>query len=199
MTKIKYIPKYDLSKLSKSRKIRPNLAWYTVIVTWFYVGFIPLMPGTFGSLACYPLYYFILRNSSSFTSSIVIMWASFAVLLVAGYFSIRSYQDNNGSHDHKTVVIDEVLGMMMALCLCFPQCYKLSQKLYKYIDLKPSYLCFLIIFIIFRYFDIRKPLFIGHIDKYITNAFGVILDDLLAGVYTALIVIASYEVIGKFI
>ena len=199
--KIKYLPKYDLAFLqnNKKRKLKLNFAWYTLISTWFYSGAIPIVPGTIGSLAVFPVYFIIIKLCPDIPSINIAFWMILTALMIIGYFAVKKFQNHNNVHDHSSIVIDEVLGMLLAFSLCFKQSYLLSKKLYPFINIKPLYLSFFIVFIIFRYFDIAKPFFIRFIDKHMNNSLGVILDDLLAGFYTALIVIATYNILNKFI
>jgi phosphatidylglycerophosphatase A len=198
--KLKYIPKYDLSAIfnNKSAKINPPLTWYTLIANWFFVGRIPFMPGTLGSLASFPIYYLILVYATSHEMATQLFWISFIALFSLGWYAVEKFEENTATHDHKSVVIDEVLGMLLVFCLCFPQAYALAKILYKYIDIKPFYLCFGMVFIVFRYFDIRKPFFIKYIDKKMRSSFSVILDDLVAGVFTAIVIYIASAILGKF-
>ncbi len=183
---------------AKNAKIRPPFTWYTIIATWFYVGRIPFMPGTMGSLACFPIYYCIVSNAGDAARITQAFWIFFTLLFFIGWYAVSKFEDNTATHDHKSVVIDEVLGMLLVFCLCFPQIYSLSKILSQYISIKPIYLCFLTVFVVFRYFDIRKPFFIKYIDKYMRTSLSVILDDLLAGVFTFFTIYAVNLILGKF-
>ncbi len=200
LKKLKYVPKYDLSKIfnAKNAKINPPLTWYTIIANWFYVGRIPLMPGTLGSLASFPIYYLITNTATSNDNAVHMFWAWFILLFFIGWYAIFKFEENTATHDHKSVVIDEVLGMLLVFCLCFPQAYSLSKILYKFIDIKPMYLCFLIVFVVFRYFDISKPFFISYIDKHMRSSLSVILDDLAAAILSALIIFIASGILGRF-
>lgn len=199
LKKLKYVPKYDLSMIynAKNARINPPFSWYTLIATWFYIGRIPIMPGTMGSLGCFPIYYFVVSHMDS-ANVMPMFWMFFIPLFFVGWYAVSKFEDNTATHDHKSVVIDEVLGMLLVFCLCFPQAYSLAKILHQFINIKPVYSCFLIVFVVFRYFDIRKPLFIGYVDKHLRNSLSVILDDLLAGAFTFVTIYVANLILGKF-
>lgn len=183
---------------AKNARINPPFSWYTLIATWFYIGRIPFMPGTMGSLGCFPIYYFVVSHIDESANIMQMFWMFFIPLFFIGWYAVSKFEDNTATHDHKSVVIDEVLGMLLVFCLCFPQAYSLAKILHQFINIKSIYLCFLIVFVVFRYFDIRKPLFIGYIDKHLRNSLSVILDDLLAGVFTFVTIYVANLILGKF-
>ena len=95
-----------------------------------------------------------------------------ATLLAIG-FSIwvsHLYEKQTGLHDSKEVVIDEVVGFLVAMTW-----------------LPLTWQAFLAAFILFRIFDIWKPLFIGQLDRKVTGGFGVVMDDVAAGLVTNVI------------
>jgi phosphatidylglycerophosphatase A len=189
---------FDLSALvnAKIRRIRPPmLKLYTIIATWFYVGLIGIAPGTFGSLATYPIYYILIQYTCH---DYVCMQKYFIIitagLVIIGWWAINAYQKHTNTFDHSSVVIDEVIGMLVAFALSFKFAYKFCVSYATYVGLSSITATFLLIFIIFRYFDIRKTFPINIIDEHLPNPFGVILDDVLAGVYTAGIVYLLYRI-----
>jgi phosphatidylglycerophosphatase A len=198
LKKLKYVPKYDLSQIfnAKNATIRPPFTWYTLIATWFYVGRIPIMPGTLGSLAVYPIYYLVI-NTASTLHVVHMFWVWFLALFFIGWYAVFKFEENTATHDHRSVVIDEVLGMLLVFCFCFHQSYSLAKILYKVIDINPLYLSFLIMFVIFRYFDISKPFFIRYIEK-LRSSISVILDDLVAAVFTALTINICEGILSRF-
>lgn len=119
-------------------------------------GWIPFMPGTWGSLLGLGLTYFI--GASIFT---VLVLAVFAIGIT------HFYEKSMEGHDHSSTVIDEVAGMNWSLFLI------------------PLTLPNLVAaFVLFRILDILKPFPIGWADRKVPGAFGTVLDDLLAGAGT---------------
>ncbi len=181
---------------SKDMMVRPPLNISTLIASWFFVGFIPFMQGTWGSLAVYPLYYAILYFSTGEMVDVLAkFWIAFILLLFLGWWSIAKYQEKTFTQDHKSVVIDEVLGMLFVFSLCFEKAYVCGKYLTRYFHYPAIVVTFALVFIIFRFFDIKKPFFIWMIDQNIKNALGVILDDLLAAFYTFLVILLLYNII----
>lgn len=184
--------KYNLGHIpnAKDVRIKPPFSWYTLIATWFYTG-MAVMPGTIGSLATYPLYFFALRSAHTYEDVARNFWIYFGVLFVIGWPAVKKYQTATNTMDHKSVVIDEVLGMLLAFALCFKQAFQLALELRPIVDLAASNIAFLIVFATFRFFDINKPFIIGYIDRRMSGALAVILDDLAAALFTFCTIIVS--------
>jgi phosphatidylglycerophosphatase A len=200
--KLKYVHAYDIEALLKQQPkksmTKAPLDWSTIVVTWFFVGFIPLAPGTFGSLATYPLYYYAVTHAESLLEVLVSFWIQLVILTIIGWIAIYRYQCKTSVDDHKQIVIDEVLGMLFAFSLCFDialRCGIYFKRLFNYSSID---ITFVMVFLIFRIYDTTKPFFISIIDKHMKNAFGVILDDLLAGFYTYLTILLIYNLILFF-
>ncbi len=136
-----------------------------IFATGFYTGKIPFMPGTFGSLVAIPLGY--LCSLLPFYAKCGVV--SFIFLL--GVYVSDRYAIISGIDDPSSVVIDEVAGLLL-FYIIFP--------------FKPVYI--LSGFILFRFFDILKPFPVSFFDN-IKNGWGIMLDDIMAGVY-AIIVMA---------
>jgi phosphatidylglycerophosphatase A len=175
--------------------------WSTVVATFFFVGLIPLAPGTFGSLASFPLYYLILGQADSFMQMSQYLLIMAALLTLIGVVAISKYQETTYNPDHPSVVIDEVVGMLVTIALAFKPAYEIGGMLITkgfFANYNQVYYAFLISFVIFRYFDISKPLIIGYVDRKMKNPFGVILDDILAGICAAITIIAAHKIILKY-
>ena len=93
--------------------------------------------------------------------------------------------------DPKEVVIDEVIGQSIPLYL-----YEISHGGNK--ETSEALMYYIYIFIIFRFFDIKKPFPINYIDNKYKNSFGVILDDVVAGIYTVITLIIFMIIKSKF-
>ncbi len=131
----------------------------------FFVGYLPLIPGTFGSLVGVGLFY-LLRGTTSVSYFLFI----FAVIALGLITSGRTEKLLN-KKDPGCIVIDEVAGMLIALSF-IPY------------DLKLVFLAFLI----FRILDTLKPFPAGKL-QYLSGSVGVIADDLIAGIYTNIVVL----------
>lgn len=129
-------------------------------LTFFYTGHTPKAPGTAGSLLAVILGALIIHYISMET--IVLLTILFTIL---GVKQINAYEAMSGKHDDSRIVIDEVIGVWIALILS-------SGTLLQVV------LCF----VFFRIFDIWKPSLIGKIDRNVQGGWGVIGDDMLAGV-----------------
>ena len=139
----------------------------SLIVTFGGLGNIKYFPGTIGSLAGLFLGIFIIY---SFNHSIFL--ACFFMLTLIGIFATDEYLKSSKNNDPQEVVIDEVLGQWIAIA---------------FIPFTISSL--LLAFVIFRILDIGKPFPINKIEA-IKGYIGVIGDDILAGVVTAIIIIS---------
>ena len=140
------------------------------ISTLFYCGYFPKAPGTFGSLVSIPVI-FIVCYYFGFIGLFLTIIISFFIALMA-VKKVLMYT----KHDPSFVVIDEFIGQAVTFLL-------IADKL-KYFN---GIIFYIIGFILFRIFDVTKPFPVSYADKKINNAFGVILDDIFAGIYAAII------------
>jgi len=147
-----------------------NPNWKTVlsnpihlIAFGFGSGLAPKAPGTFGTLVAIPLY--LLLEPLSLTNFLIVL---IILSLVSFYIAGKSAQ-LLGVHDHGGIVIDEICGYLVTMALA------------------PSGWQWIIIgFILFRIFDILKPWPINLLDKNVSGGIGIVLDDLMAGIYALL-------------
>ena len=132
----------------------------TLFVSVFGVGFIPIASGTFGSLAGiiigYILYY--INNN--------LLYFTIPVLFILGIFCSNIYQKQTGEKDSSVIVIDEVVGQLIAML------FIIDDPLLVFIS-----------FILFRIFDVFKPWPASYADSKIKGGLGVMLDDVVAGIY----------------
>jgi phosphatidylglycerophosphatase A len=162
------------------------------LLTFCYSGKAKKAPGTFGSLASIIFwlaisYFFFTKNIS--ISQQNIFWLVFLTIsFIYGMVASPSYAKQFGEVDHGSIVLDEVVGQIIALQMSFVlfyQNYFWQNKLIA-IHLISS-------FILFRFFDIKKPLFIGYCDRKFKNGFGVMFDDLISGIIAGIITIAFFK------
>ena len=142
----------------------------SIFPTLFGIGYSPIAPGTIGSIFSIVFLYFLIKFVSY--SFLVII---FLIILFTSLKLIEKYSNLLKSHDSSTIVIDEFLGIFLIILF------------YDYLKFANDFIMFLLILILFRFFDILKIFPINWVDKNIKNSFGVVLDDLLAGVYSIIV------------
>ena len=142
----------------------------SIFTTLFGIGYSPIAPGTIGSIFSIVFLYFLIKFVSY--SFLVII---FLIILFTSLKLIEKYSNLLKSHDSSTIVIDEFLGIFLIILF------------YDYLKFSNDFIMFLLILILFRFFDIIKIFPINWVDKNIKNSFGVVLDDLLAGVYSIIV------------
>ena len=136
---------------------------WRIATTFFYLGKLPIAPGTWGSMGALILWLFLPVTTSVHLSVILI-------LFVLGVYSSQQVAKYMQVHDPSEVVIDEAVGMGISLFM-----------------LPHSYGLYLLAFIVFRIFDILKPSFIYQVQNF-PGGWGIMLDDVLAGLFTLAIV-----------
>jgi phosphatidylglycerophosphatase A len=146
-----------------------NSRFLELFATFFYLGRAPYFKGTVGTLGALPL---VLAFSYG---GIYIYVALTFALALAGWAICDAYELYTQNHDSPEVVIDEVVGFLVAM-LWMPFTWQ----------------AFLYGFLIFRFLDILKPPPISWIDQRVRGGYGVMLDDLAAGVITNLILQFMY-------
>ncbi|MEC7137004.1 MAG: phosphatidylglycerophosphatase A [Pseudomonadota bacterium] len=160
-----------------------------LIVTCFGIGSIRFAPGTIASLITtvflYSLFHII--NLSVNTILIILL-----IVYIYSFYAVSEYIKFNENKDPKEVVIDEFIGQSIPIYL-----YEISHGTVK--ENHEAVLFYLYIFILFRYFDIKKPFPINFFDKKFKNSFGVIIDDVVAGLYVVLTLIIFMIIKSKFL
>ena len=141
-----------------------------LFVTFFYIGKIKYAPGTFASLVTC-LVFLLLISIFNFLVIFLITLTIFCYSFVA----INNSFDEFRSEDPQEIVIDEVVGQMLPL-LAIP----IYETLY---PLPTMYYC-VSAFILFRLFDVWKPYPISYVDNNIKGSLGIMLDDILASIYS---------------
>lgn len=133
------------------------------LATGFYVGKISKAPGTWGSLAAF-LPWLLIRDLPLLTYLLVL-----AVFFIVGFFVSGSAEKILDSPDAGCIVIDEILGMFITLAVAPPH---------------PA--AWLLGFVLFRIFDIFKPFPVSWFDQQIHGGIGIMMDDVIAGLYALL-------------
>ena len=153
----------------------------------FGLGRIRFIPGTFGSLVTVIILYFlfhILKIPSNF------ILLGLITIFVYSFFAINSHIEDNENKDPNEIIIDEFIGQSIPIYL-----YEISHGTEKSPD--EAIIFYGICFILFRFFDIKKPFPVSFFDKNFKNSFGVIMDDVCAGFYVVIslicfMVLSSY-------
>jgi len=140
------------------------------------LGKIPLFPGTIGSLYAALEFSLYLQNIRTIMPFIIYLILFLPIIL----YCIYCYCKNTGNLDPKEVIIDEYYGQYIAQLLSYIICYRIL------VDDSMLYLLIVLSFIFFRIFDISKVSLVGYCDKNIKNAYGVLLDDVVAGFFAAI-------------
>tara|TARA_B100000787_G_scaffold136609_1_gene105436 strand:- start:64 stop:567 length:504 start_codon:yes stop_codon:yes gene_type:complete len=146
------------------------------LVTMFGLGKIKFMPGTFGSLAT-TIFLFYLFHTLNISSNIILI--GWIIIFIYSFYAVSTYIIDSKNKDPREIIIDEFLGQSIPIYL-----YEISHGTTKTGDQAIIY--YSLFFILFRYFDIMKPFPVSFFDKSFKNSFGVIMDDICAGLYVVL-------------
>lgn len=153
-----------------------------LFLSFFGTGFAPFAPGTVGSFATLPLIYLIYFLIKDCEYPQLILLTSIALVTIYTCYLTNKIQKELSLHDPQWIVIDEVLGMLVAWSF--------------FISNEPIYL--LIVFISFRFFDIIKIWPANYFDKKVHHGAGTILDDIVSGLYAGLVSLYSYRLLFHF-
>lgn len=189
--------KFSLNHFVNANKIKFKVpfSWYSIISTWFYIGKLPA-PGTFGSIAAYPIFYYILMDSPSSSNAQDKLLLTILVLFIIGLIAVKKFQKTTNTYDHSYIVIDEVIGQLLTLYISLNWLSHLSHLIP--LNISEKNLIFLIALATFRYFDIKKPLIIDYVNRKYKGAFGVIFDDILAAIFASVSIYVVYLVANLF-
>ena len=145
-----------------------------IFVSIFYIGYIRYAPGTWGSLVSLGIIFFLFNIINIPLSILIIL---FVFLFFLSNYLINYFSFITNSHDSKQIVIDEFLGIFFIFLF------------YDVIFIYNNYITCLLIFVCFRIFDVFKIFPANYFDKQLHSGYGVILDDIIAGMYTILTMI----------
>ena len=150
-----------------------------LLSTFFGYGYLTKIPGTITSavttIFIYVAYEILEYKDLKF--SIIF----FILLFFYSFYAVKDSETEFQNKDPRQIVIDEVLGQSMPLILLL----YLSQTNQINISIEIYYI---LSFIFFRFFDILKPFPVSYFDKYHKNYFGIIMDDIMAGLYTIVLI-----------
>ena len=150
-----------------------------LFVTLFGIGKIKKIPGSFASLAT-ALFLFFLFHILNVSPNMVLF--SIIVIFFISLYAVNIFIKDLPNKDPKEIVIDEFIGQSIPICL-----YEVAHDIPKETDQVLKF--YFIMFILFRIFDIAKPFPVSYYDKNFKNSFGVIMDDVCAGLYVVLVLV----------
>ncbi len=144
-----------------------------VLLTWFACGRVPFAPGTVGSLGALPFGWILLAIGGP-----LLLLGAATALFIAGWLCADAELPGDDS-DPSWIVVDEVVGMWIALAAA-----------------PVAIFWHIATFVLFRLFDILKPWPVSWADRNVGGGLGVMLDDVLAGLYAALIILIARAVLA---
>ena len=150
-----------------------------IISTFFGNGYISKIPGTFTSLSTLIILYILFEVLQFKNLNYILIL--FSITFFYSFYAVMDSETEFENKDPRQIVIDEVLGQAMPLILIV---YLSSKNLINI----PVEIYYLLSFILFRFFDIVKPFPVSYFDNQHKNFFGIIMDDIMAGLYTILII-----------
>ena len=161
----------------------------TLFVTMFGLGRVPKIPGTFGSLVTVIILY-IFFHIFNLSSNFILIFLIF--ILILSFPAVAHHIKDNENKDPKEVIIDEFIGQSIPIYL-----YEISHGTEK--STNEAIIFYGICFVLFRFFDIAKPFPVNFFDKNFKNSFGVIMDDVIAGIYVVLSLICFMVLSSYFV
>jgi len=150
-----------------------------LFVTLFGIGKIKKIPGSFASLATI-LFLFFLFHIVNVSVNIVLY--SIIIIFFISLYTVNIFIKDLTNKDPKEIVIDEFIGQSIPICL-----YEIAHAMPKDADQVLKF--YFIMFILFRIFDIVKPFPVNYYEKNFKNSFGVIMDDVCAGLYVVAVLV----------
>ena len=150
-----------------------------LFVTLFGIGKIKLIPGSFASLAT-TLFLFFIFHIPNISPNIILIGV--IIIFFISLYAVNIFIKDLENKDPKEVVIDEFIGQSIPICL-----YEIAHETNK--EFTQVLTFYFIMFILFRIFDIAKPYPVSYYDKNFKNSFGVIMDDVCAGLYVVAVLV----------
>ena len=151
----------------------------SLFVTLFGIGRISKIPGSIASLVTIIFLFFIFQILDLAPDLVLIC---LIVIFFVSLYSINQFIKNKENKDPKEIVIDEFIGQSIPICL-----YEIAHEGSK--ETNEVLTFYFIMFILFRVFDITKPYPVSYYDKNFKNSFGVVMDDVCAGLYVVAVMV----------
>ena len=153
-----------------------------IFVTFLGIGYIKIAPGTFASLFTSIIFFCLFRFYISI-EHFAILCLIIIFFFIYSLYAIKRIETEFEQKDARQIVIDEVIGQSIPILLIEYIAYSQNQSfgadLYLYV----------ISFFLFRFFDILKPFPIRYFDQNYKNSFGILFDDVLAGIYSLIVLL----------
>ena len=150
-----------------------------LFVTLFGIGKIKKIPGSVASLVT-TIFLFFLFHVLNFSPNLVLI--GIIIIFLISLYAVNIFMKDIDNKDPKEVVIDEFIGQSIPICL-----YEIAHEGTK--ETSNILMFYFIMFVLFRIFDIAKPYPVSYYDKNFKNSFGVIMDDVCAGLYVVAILV----------
>ena len=150
-----------------------------LFVTLLGIGKLKKIPGSYASLVT-TIFLFFLFHILNLSPNIVLI--SVLIIFLISIYAVNVFIKDLENKDPKEVVIDEFIGQSIPICL-----YEIAHEGAK--ETSQVLTFYFIIFILFRIFDIAKPYPVNYYDKKFKNSFGVIMDDVCAGLYVVAVLV----------
>ena len=150
-----------------------------LISTFFGNGYVSFIPGTLTSLSTLIILYFFFEVFNFKNLNYILIL--YSIIFFYSFYAVMDSENEFENKDPRQIVIDEVLGQAMPIILIV---YLSSNNLINI----PVEIYYLLSFFLFRFFDIVKPFPVSYFDKQHKNFFGIIMDDIMAGLYTMIII-----------
>ena len=150
-----------------------------LFVTLFGIGKLKKIPGSYASLAT-TIFLFLLFHILNLSPNTVLIGV--IIIFLISLYAVNIFTQNLENKDPKEVVIDEFIGQSIPICL-YEIAHEGSRETIQVLTF------YFIMFILFRIFDITKPYPVSYYDKNFKNSFGVIMDDVCAGLYVVAILV----------
>ena len=147
----------------------------TFLATGCYSGYLPIAPGTWGTLVAIPIFW-LLGSLSPFVYLVTLVGFIFLSIWAADFGQIKFERE-----DPPQVVIDEIAGYLVTMAF-----------------FEPSLVTMIIGFFLFRLFDIIKPQPVAWFEKKFSGGVGIVLDDVMAGIYANLTLRLCVYIVGLF-
>ncbi len=157
-----------------------------LFITLFGIGKLKKIPGSYASLAT-TIFLFVLFHILNISPNVVLIGV--IIIFFISLYAINIFIKDLDNKDPKEIVIDEFIGQSIPICL-----YEIAHNEIK--ETSEVLTFYFIMFILFRIFDITKPYPVNYYDKNFKNSFGVMMDDVCAGLYVVAVLVL-YMVISS--
>ena len=157
-----------------------------LFVTLFGIGKLKKIPGSYASLIT-TIFLFFIFHIFNFSPNIVLI--GIVIIFFISLYAVNIFIKDLDHKDPKEIVIDEFIGQSIPICL-----YEIAHEGTR--ETSQILTFYFIMFILFRIFDIAKPYPVSYYDKNFKNSFGVVMDDVVAGLYVVAVLVL-YMVINS--